>query len=170
MDKIEHTEVEKVLNDFVNYVVKESKKNAPKASGDLKKSIKKGKIKENPNSISASILAEDYLPFIDQGVSGVITKHNTPFSYKRKGGGNSLKGMPPPNILTTYGKRKSGKFLARDRKQVGFMIARSIFLHGIKPTKFFTTPFEQAYKQLPDDIVEAYGLDIESFLEFTLKE
>jgi len=162
MDKIEHTEVEKVLNDFVNYVVKESKKNAPKASGDLKKSIKKGKIKENPNSISASILAEDYLPFIDQGVSGTQRKFNTPFAYKNK--------KPPVRFLQTWLKRKTGKFLARDRRSSAFALQNHIFKFGIKPTKFFTTPFEQAYKQLPDDIVEAYGLDIESFLEFTLKE
>jgi len=29
-------------------------------------------------------------------------------------------------------------------------------------------PFELAYKRLGDDIIEAFGLDIDEFLEYTL--
>lgn len=159
---LETTETERVLQEFVNYVVRESKKRVPKASGDLKKSIKAGKVKESANSIQVSISAKDYLPFIDQGVSGTERKFNTPFSYKNK--------KPPVRFLQTWLKRKTGKFLARDRKSAAFAIQNSIFKYGIKPTKFFTTPFENAFKQLPEDIVEAYGLDVENFLELTLKD
>ena len=159
---LETTETERVLQEFVNYVVRESKKKVPKASGDLKKSIKSGRVKESPNSIEVSILAEDYLPFIDQDVSGTERKFNTPFSYKTK--------KPPVRFLQTWLKQKTGKFLARDRKSAAFAIQNSIFKYGIKPTKFFTTPFENAFKQLPEDVVEAYGLDVENFLELTLKD
>jgi hypothetical protein len=156
------TETERVLNEFVNYVVRESKKRAPKASGDLKKSIRKGKIVESKNSIQATILAEDYLPYIDKGVSGTKTKYNTPFSYTNK--------KPPVKFLRTWLKRKTGKFLARDRNSAAFALQNHIFMHGIKPTRFFTTPLENAFKQLPDDIIEAYGLDVEGFLSLTLKD
>jgi hypothetical protein len=40
----------------------------------------------------------------------------------------------------------------------------------MKPTLFFTRPFELAYKRLGDDIIEAFGLDIDDFLKFTLKK
>ena len=159
---LELNETERVLQEFVNYVVRESKKRAPKASGGLRKSIKAGKVKETANAIEVSISAEDYLPFIDQGVSGTQRKFNTPFSYKNK--------KPPVRFLQTWLKQKTGVFRARDRKQAAFAIQNSIFKYGIKPTKFFTTPFENAFKQLPEDVVEAYGLDVENFLELTLKD
>jgi len=33
---------------------------------------------------------------------------------------------------------------------------------------FFTKPFEAAFEMLPDDIVEAFGLDVENFLKTTI--
>jgi hypothetical protein len=39
------------------------------------------------------------------------------------------------------------------------MIARGVYMNGIKPSLFFTKPFEKAFKQLPDTLVEAFGLD-----------
>ena len=59
---LEQTETEKVLQEFVDYVVAKSKKNAPRASKKLAKSIKASEVKESPNSIQVSISAEDYLP------------------------------------------------------------------------------------------------------------
>jgi len=35
---------------------------------------------------------------------------------------------------------------------------------------FFTKPFEQGFKKLPDELIEKFGLDVEDFLAFTLKE
>jgi hypothetical protein len=47
-----------------------------------------------------------------------------------------------------------------------FALARSIFNNGLKKSLFFTKPFEAAYKKLPQELVEAYGLDaIELFNE-----
>jgi hypothetical protein len=39
-----------------------------------------------------------------------------------------------------------------------FALARSIFNKGIKKSLFFTKPFEAAYKRLPEELVEKYGL------------
>jgi len=44
-------------------------------------------------------------------------------------------------------------------KSLSFAIARSVFMNGIKPSLFFTKPFEAAYKRLPEELVEKYGLD-----------
>ena len=62
--------------------------------------------------------------------------------------------------------KKTGQFITD--KAFGFILQNHIFKHGIKPTKFLTTPFERAFKALPDEVVEAYGLDLESFFEYTL--
>jgi hypothetical protein len=51
-----------------------------------------------------------------------------------------------------------------------FLIARGIFKKGIKPSLFFTKPFEDAFRSLPDDLVEKYGLDMEQDLLTILQE
>ena len=61
-----------------------------------------------------------------------------------------------------------GRFIAR--KSLVFLISRSIYLSGIKPSLFFTTPFRIAYKQLPKDIKEQFVLDIERKLKTTLEQ
>lgn len=62
--------------------------------------------------------------------------------------------------------KQSGKFLSY--QSTSFLIARSIYHKGIKPSLFFTKPFEKAFERLPDELVEAYGLDLEQFLKYTI--
>lgn len=171
---ISKKETEKALQEFVKSIVDESKENLNtkgiNASGDLNKSIK-GNVNVGDNSIEVTIEGENYLKFIDRGVKGVKSGSSlSDYAFKSKGGKRGLKGMPPPNKLTTYMKRRTGKFLGRDRKQIGFATAVKVFYYGIKPTQFFTTPFEKAFERLPEDLVKAYALDVESFIEFTLKK
>jgi hypothetical protein len=47
-------------------------------------------------------------------------------------------------------------------------LSRFIFKNGIKPSLFFTRPFENAYKKLPEDLVEKYGLDAIKLFNETL--
>ncbi len=35
----------------------------------------------------------------------------------------------------------------------------------LKPTMFFTKPFEDAFLRLPEDVIEKFGLDVDEFLE-----
>jgi hypothetical protein len=108
---------------------------------------------------------EDYGVFQDKGVSGVKKKYDTPYSYKSK--------MPPPSKMDKWivkkgiaPRDKSGKFISR--KSLQFMIARSIFNNGIKPSLFFTKPFEKAFKGLNKDLIEAYKLDVEQLMKNTI--
>ena len=108
---------------------------------------------------------KDYGIFQDKGVSGTKKKYNTPFSYKDK--------MPPPQALDKWMVRKNikgvrnaqGQFIKR--KSLQYLIARSIFRKGIKPSNFFTKSFEQAFDKLPKELVDAYKLDLEEFLTST---
>ena len=158
-------QTQRALQDFVNEVVKNSKADlqskGKKASGDLIRSIK-GDVKAYPNSIETTIYAEDYWEYVDKGVSGVKKKYQTPFKYTNK--------KPPVNVLQTWVKRKTGKFLGRDRKKIAFAIQNKIFNYGIEPTLFLTSNFEKAFESLPPELIEAYALDIEDFIEFTLKK
>ena len=155
MDK---SEVQKELDKFRDYVVSQSRRNLSmlrkNSSKRLYQSIQ-GKVKAMPNSISIDFKMEDYGVFQDAGVSGVKKKYNTPYSYKSK--------MPPPKAFDKWivkkglAPRDKGKF--KGRKSLSFAIARSVFMNGIKPSLFFTKPFEDAYKRLPEELVEKYGLD-----------
>ena len=83
--------------------------------------------------------------------------------------------MPPPKAFDKWGVRKGiaprdkqGKFIKR--KSLNFLIARSIFEKGIKPTLFFTKPFEKFFKRLPDELVDKYGLEVENLFDQITKE
>ena len=165
-------EVNKVLEKFAERVITESRKNLSRnkinASKDLYKSLDYD-LKVMPNSIALSLLMEDYGKFIDKGVKGVKSSKKAPRSpYSYKVGTKNVK--PPANKLLTWVKRKRGAYRKRNDKSTAFAVQNIIYNYGIKTTNFFTRPFELAYKRLPDELVEAYGLDLENFIEFTLKE
>lgn len=157
------SETLKALQKFRDTVVNEAKANlrnsGKSTSGKLLNSIE-GTVKEMPNSIGVYFDMLPYGNFQDKGVSGKQKKYDTPYTYKDK--------MPPPSKLDKWIVRKgiaprnNGKFASR--KSIQFMIARSIFIKGIKPSLFFTKPFEAAYKQLPDVLIDKYGLDAEELL------
>jgi hypothetical protein len=160
----------KALEVFRDKVVEESKKNlrkAGKGGGDLEKSIKGGDVKVTERSLQFDIEMEYYGTFQDKGVSGVKKKYNTPYSYRDK--------MPPPSKLDKWSVRKGiaprdekGRFIKRT--SLNWLIARSIFFNGIKPSLFFTKPFLKYSKDLPTELESAFALDTEAFLEFTTKQ
>ena len=158
----EFDNIQDLLNDFRSNVIREAKRNltSQNTSGRLSKSLK-SYVKESKNSIQISFEMEDYGFFQDRGVQGTKSgKSLDGYKYTNK--------MPPPKAFDKWIVKKGFKDTIRDkkgrfvkRKGLAFIIARSIFEKGIKPTLFFTKPFEKFYKRLPDELVEKYGLDME---------
>lgn len=155
---MKQTETQKQLERFRDYVIKESRKNLTRLGKNSSKRLYNsidGRVKANPNSFELEFVMEDYGVFQDKGVSGKFRKFDTPYNYKTK--------MPPPRALDKWIQRKgltprkNGKFAKR--KSLQFVIARSIYRNGIKPSLFFTRPFEAGYKKLPQELIEKYGLD-----------
>jgi len=155
-------ETRAALNEFGKYVVQQSRSNLTKGKKNSSKrlydSIGYTIVNEN-GKLSIEFEMEDYGEFQDKGVSGKKRKYNTPYSYKDK--------MPPPSALDKWIVRKGlkgtrdekGKFISR--KSLQFMIARSIYNNGIKPSLFFTKPFEKAFERLPKELIDKFVLDIE---------
>jgi hypothetical protein len=54
-------------------------------------------------------------------------------------------------------KNENGKFMSY--KSTAWVLTKSIYSKGIKPSLFFTKPFEAAYKNLPEELIEKYGLE-----------
>lgn len=166
MLNIEQTQ--KALDRFRLHVVKESKKNLTNkqknASKGLYNSIK-GEVKASPNSIQLEFIMNQYGTFQDKGVSGKEKKYNTPFSFKSK--------RPPSKPFEKWARQKgikprgaNGRFISY--KSLGYLIARSIYRKGIKPSLFFTKPFEAAFKNLPEEIIKAFALDVDVQLNKTI--
>ena len=162
--------VQAFLDDFKDYVIQQAKSNLTRMKKNSSKTLYnslKGYVKESKNSIQISFEMEEYGFYQDLGVNGRRSVYTTPFSYKDK--------MPPPSKLDKWIVRKGiaprkegGQFISR--KSLQFLIARSIYMNGIKPSLFFTKPFEAAFKKFPDELVEKYGLDVEELFEEITKE
>ena len=155
---MKQTELQLELNKFRDYVVSQAKANLTRGGKNVSKGLYnsiKGNVKANPNSFEMDFSMEEYGFYQDKGVSGIKKKYNTDYKYTNK--------MPPSKAFDKWVVRKGlaprekGKF--KNRKSLSFAIARSVYINGIKPSLFFTKPFEKAIKRLPEDLVEAFGLD-----------
>jgi hypothetical protein len=163
--------LKKSLEVFRDAVIQQAKLNLKGqnkvSSGNLYNSIKGSEVKVSANSIEFSIEMEDYGTFIDKGVNGKKFAYTTPYSYKDK--------MPPPSKLDKWivkrgiaPRDKNGKFI--DRKSLQFAIAKSIFNNGIKPSLFFTKPFEEQYKKLEGQLDNILFRDAEDMIQFITKQ
>ena len=161
----------KYLNDFAKYVIQQSRSNLTKQGKNVDKKLYNSldkQIEVSANSFRLSFLMENYGEFQDKGVSGTKKKYNTPFSYSSK--------RPPLKPIEDWVTKKrfqfrnkeSGKFMSF--KSTAYLIAGGILKNGIKPSLFFTKPFEKSFERMPGELVEAYGLDVEQFLQYTLNK
>lgn len=158
------SEVQKYLDEFRKKVLSEAKRNLRKqnTSGDLSKSLK-SRVKESQNSIEITFNMKPYGFFQDRGVRGTEKgKSLDNFKYKK-----GAKNAPPPRVFDKWAIKKlpkqtrdsKGRFVSR--KSLTFALSRHIQKNGIKPTLFFTKPYEKNFKNLPEEIIKRYNLDIE---------
>jgi hypothetical protein len=184
------TNRQEVLNRFIKHIVTQAKKNLTeknkKDSGKLYNSIK-GESKAFPNSIGIYFEMEEYGFFQDEGVKGKdpskvsknakIRGQQAPNSRFRFGSG-SRSGTWGIfiNSLEKWAQRKNirlrdekGKFKKGSYKTIAQIIGKNIYSRGIKPSLFFTKPFEAAFKNLPDDLVKSYGLDTVDLFDSIMK-
>ena len=180
--------IKKSLNEFAKKVVADSRSQLTKkkASGALSRSLK-NEVQVFKNSIMVSFKMLEYGLYVDKGVKGKNPnelpagaknkgKQQAPKSPYKFGSGRSkskgsLRGSINKWVVRKNLKNirdKKGRFLPR--KSAIFLISRSIFLSGIKPSLFFTKPFEKNFKRLPKDLAKQYGLDVKKFLDTTLKD
>ena len=89
--------------------------------------------------------------------------------------------MPPTDAIKQWIRQKplrlrdlkTGSFVRMTESKVNsvaFAIAKKMKEEGTKPTYFFTTPFRLAFENLPEELGQAYALDVADFLRFTLDD
>jgi hypothetical protein len=170
--------LEAYLNGFGKYVIQQSRSNLTKQRKNVDKNLYNSlnfEKNERKNSFQLSFNMKDYGKFQDKGVKGKTSSSKAPNSPFRFGSGTGEKGGLTEGIREWVRKkrfqfkdRKTGKFLSYE--STAFLISRSIYHTGIKPSLFFTKPFEKAFQTMPDEVVKAYGLDVEKFLQSTIKK
>lgn len=158
--------IQEALEDFKKYVIQQARTNLTKGKKNVDKNLYnslQGFVEKSPAGFRLYFEMEDYGMFQDKGVSGKNKKYDTPFSYKNK--------KPPIGPLAEWAKKKNirlrdeqGRFKKGNYNTIGFLISRSIFEKGLKPSLFFTKPFERAFKRLPEDLAEAFGNDIKNMI------
>ena len=162
---------EKALKSFGKYVIQQSKtrltKKGQNYTSELYNSLKYDFVKADDGFI-IDFMMQDYGEYQDRGVKGVnsnyIENKNSPFSYKPS---SKLRGLEyHTGIFSKWAKfrglqprDKKGRF--GSYKTMGYILADSIKKKGIKATMFFTKSFEMGFEKLPQELQEAFLLDVE---------
>ena len=163
---------EEALEKYAKYVIQQSRSNltkAKKGGGKLYNSLQ-----YQIDSPRVKFLSEDYGVFVDQGVRGDnpakvspnarIRGQQAPNSKFRFGSGKSPKTFKQfVNKMSIWAKAKNlrfrddkGRFTRGNYRSMGYVIASNIYNRGIRPTMYFTKPFERGIELYGDEIVEAY--------------
>ena len=175
---LDRTETNKALSKFTKYVVSQSRANLTRKNKNVKGKLYdsiKGESTTSKNSIGIYFEMEEYGAYQDSGVKGK-SSGNSLSSFKqggfRFGTGTGKKGGLTEGINQWVKDRRfqfkdndSGRFLSYE--QTAFIITRSIWQKGIEATRFFSKPFEVGFERLPEELVEAYALDVEKLLKET---
>lgn len=169
--------VNDVLKRFRDYVIQQSRSNLSKSNKNVSKELYnslKGEILTEGNYSIVGFKMADYGQFQDQGVRGKSSSAKAPNSPFRFGSGTGKKGGLTKSILEwvkakrfQFRNKENGKFMSYE--QTGFLISRSIFHKGIKPSLFFTKPFEAGYKKYIDtDLMKAFSQDVDTIVDYNL--
>ena len=168
---MELKEIKSALNAFGKYVVQQARTNLTKGrrnfSNDLYKSLDYS-IDKVGEGMKIIFEMEDYGMYQDRGVRGTKSGRSlSGFKYRES---SNLVGLEyHTGIFSKWAKYrriqprdKKGRF--GSYKTMGFILARSIKEKGIKPSLFFTKPFEAGLKRLPPDIETALREDLKSLV------
>jgi len=169
---LDRAETNKVLTKFSKYVVSQSRANLTRkdknVKGNLYQSIK-GETFTGKNSIGIYFEMKDYGEFQDKGVKGISSSAKAPNSPYRFGSGSGREGGLTEGI-NQWVKDRRFQFRDKSYEQTAFLITRSIYNKGIEASRFFSKPFEVGFERLPEELIEAYGLDLEKLLQQSLNK
>lgn len=164
-------ETQTALRAFGKYVVQQARTNLTKGKKNVDKTLYDSlgyTMEQVSTGFRLYFEMEDYGMFQDRGVKGVKGgKSLSGFRYKQS---SNLVGME--SKTGTFGKwaaakriqfrDKKGRFLSF--KQTGFALATIVKNYGIKPSLFFTKPFEKGFKDLPTELQEQFAIDLENLI------
>ena len=170
--------VQEELDKFKRYVIQQSRSNLTKQGRNVSKSLYnsiKGEAKAMPNSFYLNFEMDEHGQYLDKGVRGKNSNAKAPNSPFKFGSGKGKKGGLTQGIQRwvkarrfQFRDKKSGKFMSYE--STAFLITRSIYSKGTKPSLFFTKPFQKYFEKLPQELIVKYGLDVEELFKYTIQQ
>ena len=176
------TNTEKALKSFSDYVIQQSRTRLTKKKQNYTRELYdslKYDFEKADDGFIVDFKMEEYGEYQDRGVKGVnsnyIENKNSPFSYKPS---SNLRGLEyNTGIFSKWAKaklnkiprsKKTGRFITY--KSMGYILADSIKKKGIKATMFFTKSFEMGFERLPQELQEAFIIDVEYAITLAQKK
>ena len=164
-------EVKESLNAFGKYVIQQARTKLTKGDKNVSKELYDSlsyDVDKVAKGYKIYFEMEDYAMFQDRGVKG--TESGTSLSGFRYKTSSNLVGLEAATgQLAKWA--KFSKLQPRDKKgrfgtykTMGFILAQSIKRKGLKPSLFFTKPFEEGLKRLPDELEVALRKDLDTIL------
>lgn len=169
---------EEILEKFAKRVIQQSRTRLTKGKMNVDKKLYNSlryDLKVYPTAFMLNFFMEEYGMFVDKGVKGTKSSAKAPDSKFRYKPSSNLVGLEAATgVFGKWAKKKGfrlrdakGKFAKGTYKRMGFILAQSIKKKGIKASHFFSRSFEQTYEKLPNELIQAYKLDLEEFLTHT---
>jgi hypothetical protein len=171
----------KLLDTYKKYVIQQAKANLSKGKNNVSKTLYnsiKVEIVTEENYAIVAFRMEQYGQFMDEGVKGAMPSMvkngkqkapNSRFMFTNK--------RPPAGPIAEWAKKRGirlrdekGQFKKGSYKTLGFIIANRIYAQGIKPTLFFTKPYEAGFKkyiekQMPTQVT----IDVDRIIDLNLQ-
>ena len=169
--------LQEALDKFKASVIKQARTNLTKGDRNVSRKLYnslKGQAKVYAKGYSLSFEMEEYGNYQDKGVRGKRSNARAPKSPYKFGSGKGKKGGLTEGIQRWVKARKfqfkdkRGKFMSYD--STAWIITKSIYAKGLRPTLFFTKPFEAAYKRLPQELVNDLRIDLEKIFNYSIKQ
>lgn len=173
-------EITDILNSFAKEVIRQARANLTRQDINVSRQLYNDlnfELKEGKNSLRLQFLLGSYGMFRDLGVkgknpssvkNGVQKAPNSPYKFKTK--------KPPIKDLLQWVKARrlrlrdsKGRFRKGGRLSLTYIIQNRIFAQGIKPSLFFTKPYKKNFKKLPEELVKAYGISVQDFVQEAFK-
>lgn len=170
-----------VAEKFKKYVLQQAKTNLTRGRNNVSKSLY--------NSLKAETIVEDnyaivgfkmneYGQYLDEGVKGAFP--NLVKNGKQKAPNSRFKftnKMPPMKPLMEWAKKRNirfrnedGTYKKGDYRSLSFVLQKRIYAQGIKPTLFFTKPFEAALNKFVNkEMQDGFVSDIDVIVDLNLK-
>lgn len=172
----------KLLEQYKKYVIQQAKANLSKGRNNMSKTLYnsiKGEVVTDDNYAIVAFRMEYYGQFLDEGVKGAFPNMvnngkqkapNSRFRFTNK--------RPPAGVIAEWAKKRGirlrdeeGKFKKGSYKTLGFIIANRIYAQGIKPTLFFTKPYEAGFKKyITDQMPTQVAIDVDRIVDLNLKQ
>jgi len=174
-------EVNQVMQKWAKYVVQQSRSNLTRAKKSYENKLYKSlgyNILEKKNATEVSFTMLDYGKFVDKGVKGKDPSKVSPNA--------KIKGQQAPNSPYRFGtgsasgswdtfvekmsvwakakrlrlRDEKGRFAKGNYRAIGHIVASNIYNRGLKPSLFFTRPYERAFIKYDKDLALAIGMDL----------